>query len=118
MNFDDEVEEPRHLRVRVFAGGYDSPQLVFFRNGIEILDRLIPTNTFFHPTPTKLIYQSIFTNYLQRTSVLMLGIAAIFLGGSHFEATNIASFVMIRRSLQNNHLKENGTTKVCILQIP
>jgi len=50
MNFDDEVEEPRHLRVRVFAGGYDSPQLVFFRNGIEILDRLIPTNNFFHPT--------------------------------------------------------------------
>ena len=48
MNFDDEVEESRHLRVRVFAGGYDSPQLVFFRNGIEILDRLIPTNDFFH----------------------------------------------------------------------
>jgi len=50
MNFDDEVEEPRHLRVRVFAGGYDSPQLIFFRNGIEILDQLIPTNNYFHPT--------------------------------------------------------------------
>ncbi len=44
MNFDDEVEQTRHLCVRVFAGGYDSPQLTFFRNGIEILDRLIATN--------------------------------------------------------------------------
>ena len=48
MNFDDEVEQTRHLCVRVFAGGYDSPQLTYFRNGIEILDRLIPDNVHFH----------------------------------------------------------------------
>ena len=48
MNFDDEVEQTRHLCVRVFAGGYDSPQLTYFRNGIEILDRLIPDNAHFH----------------------------------------------------------------------
>ena len=48
MNFDDEVEQTRYLCVRVFAGGYDSPQLTYFRNGIEILDRLIPDNAHFH----------------------------------------------------------------------
>ena len=105
MNFDDEVEEPRHLRVRVFAGGYDSPQLVFFRNGIEILDRLIPTNNFFHPTKSGKMVEY---HYVHE---------AIVLYASHYEATNIAFFVMIHRSLQNNHLKENGTMKVCIFQI-
>jgi hypothetical protein len=44
MNFDGEVAQTRHLRVRMFTGGYDSPQLTYFRNGIEILDRLIATN--------------------------------------------------------------------------
>ena len=55
MNFDDEVEQTRHLCVRVFAGGYDSPQLTFFRNGIEILDTLIATNERFDAGKSQLL---------------------------------------------------------------